>query len=59
MTFKDAVRGTAGLEKAWRSGLGAIASVDRQRIIVEGTLQLRGSVDVDGALKDAKIRSPG
>ena len=50
MKFKDAVASTPDLDGAWRAGLQALKAVDRQRIKVEDTHRLAGSVDVEAAL---------
>ncbi|MGO8674917.1 MAG: hypothetical protein ACLQVX_03480 [Limisphaerales bacterium] len=55
MTFKEAVGLTANLETAWKDGLGALEAQDRPHIKAEDTRQLRGSADVDTALR---LRNP-
>ncbi|MGA2581969.1 MAG: hypothetical protein ABSG31_01735 [Tepidisphaeraceae bacterium] len=51
MTFKKAVKETPNLQNSWKPGLGALRSQDRPHIKAEDTHMLRGSVDVDTALK--------
>ena len=42
---------TPGLEDAWRPGLGALRAQDRPHVDPSDPRQLKGSVDVDGALQ--------
>lgn len=51
MTFKQAVKATPKLENAWVSGLGALRAQDKPHIDPSDPRGLRGSVDVDGALR--------
>ena len=51
MTFKKAVMRTPNLENAWRPGLQALRAEDTPHIKAEDTRQLRGSADVDTALR--------
>lgn len=51
MTFKEAVQATPHLQNAYRVGLQALRAEDRPHIDAEDTRQLRGSVDVDTALR--------
>jgi hypothetical protein len=51
MKFKEAVGKVAGLEQALREGLRALRAQDRPHIDAEDTRRLRGSVDVDAALR--------
>lgn len=51
MTFKKAVEKTPHLKNAWKAGLGALRAKDRQHVEPEDPRRLRGSVDVDTALR--------
>lgn len=53
MTFQAAVRAIPEIQDAWKAGLQALRPADRQRIVARATRQLRGSVDLDSALRDA------
>lgn len=53
MTFKKAVKKVPQLAGAYQEGLQALRKSDRDRIMCEDPRRLRGSVDVDGALKAA------
>jgi len=52
MSFKQAVEGTPHLQDAWMRGLGALRAQDRRHIAPENPRQLKGSADVDSALRD-------
>jgi hypothetical protein len=56
--FKEAVEGTPGVEAAWRPGLQAIERADRRHIDVEDGKCLRGSVNLDAAMKHARPHDP-
>lgn len=51
MTFQQAVEATPELAGAFQSGLGAVRTTDKARIRAEDTRLVRGSVDIDRALK--------
>jgi hypothetical protein len=51
MTFKEAVETTPDLENAYQNGLQALRAKDKQHINVKDTRKIRGSVDVDMALR--------
>jgi hypothetical protein len=51
VTFKKAVTQTRNLETAWQPGLKALRAEDRSHIKAEDTRQLRGSADIDTALR--------
>jgi len=51
VTFRKAVKETPSVADAWRRGLGALRGVDKKHVDAENTRRLRGSVDVDTALK--------
>jgi hypothetical protein len=54
MTFKKAVEETPHLKGKWQAGLGALRAQDRPHIQPASPKKLRGSVDVDDALKKVK-----
>ncbi len=58
MTFKSAVENTPGLEGEWRAGLQSLSGADREHIGAEDTRQLRGSVNLDAALKNSHRDDP-
>ncbi|HKI19271.1 MAG TPA: hypothetical protein VKA15_15400 [Isosphaeraceae bacterium] len=58
MKFKDAVVETKGLTHAYPPGLRSLREVDRKRIKCKNPRSLRGSVDLDEALKDANPDDP-
>lgn len=51
MTFRDAVTATPHLQMSWRDGLQALRARDKRHVKPDTTIRLRGSVDVDSALK--------
>ena len=51
MTFKDAVEATPHLAGKWLPGLQALRAQDRPHVLPNDPRKLRGSVDVDTALK--------
>ncbi|MCX7044912.1 MAG: hypothetical protein NTX50_05400 [Candidatus Sumerlaeota bacterium] len=51
VTFKEAVEQTPHLQGEWKAGLGALRAQDRPHIKAQDTQRLRGSVDLDTALK--------
>ena len=51
MSFKRAVRETVHLENAWMQGLGALRAQDRPHVVPEDPRLLKGSADVDSALR--------
>lgn len=52
MSFRDSVEATPELVGAYRRGLQALRAVDRQKLSLQRPRNLRGSVDLDGALAD-------
>lgn len=58
MGFRDAVAATAELKDAYRSGLQAIRTRDRDRIHCGSPRRLSGSVDLDTALRDSHPSDP-
>jgi hypothetical protein len=58
MTFKDAVIGTKSLTNAYRPGLQGLREIDRNRIDCKNPRSLRGSNNLDEALKDAHAQEP-
>jgi hypothetical protein len=58
VTFKKAVADTPDLENAWYSGLKALRKVDAKHIKAEDTKRLKGSIDLDGALKKKLPNAP-
>jgi hypothetical protein len=57
MTFKQAVTTTPQLKGAWRAGIQALHGIDRKHIEIENPRLLKGSVDLDTALKKAYPRA--
>lgn len=57
MSFKNAVEKTPHLEDAWQPGLQALRAEDKPHIHPQDTQRLRGSVDIDAALKKAEPNS--
>lgn len=51
MRFKDAVEATPHLAGQWQPGLQALRAEDRPHVLPSDPRKLRGSVDVDTALK--------
>ena len=51
MTFKEAVGLTEDVKNAWQAGLQALRAEDRPHIEPEDTRALRGSADIDSALR--------
>ena len=58
MTFRQAVKKTPGIANAYRPGLQALRSRDRQRISVKNTRRISGSVDLDSALQSQFPNDP-
>ncbi|MGO4880256.1 MAG: hypothetical protein ACLP59_05480 [Bryobacteraceae bacterium] len=58
MRFRDAVRSTQALRNHLQEGLGALRNVDRDRLSCSNPRRLRGSVDVDEALKPLLPAAP-
>jgi len=54
MTFQQAVSKTPHLKGLWQAGLGALRAEDRAHVRPASPRRLRGSVDVDNALKKLK-----
>lgn len=52
MSFRKAVRDTPDIAEAFCEGLRALRKADRQHVSAEDPKRLRGSVDVDRAVKD-------
>lgn len=52
MSFKRAVQETPDVRDSWRQGLGALRAQDRAHINPSHPRLLKGSVDVDAALRD-------
>jgi hypothetical protein len=53
MTFLEAVQSTPGLEEAGCNGLQAMKAADREHVKAQTTRRLKGSVDVDCAMREA------
>jgi hypothetical protein len=51
MTFKKAVGQTPNLASAWKPGLGALRTRDRPHVATEDPRLLRGSADIDSAVR--------
>jgi len=51
VNFKKAVGKTPNLETAWKPGLGALRTQDRPHVAPENPHLLRGSADIDSAVK--------
>ncbi len=51
MTFRKAVGNTPHLEGKWIAGLGALRAEDKPNIVPSDPRRLRGSVDIDTALR--------
>jgi hypothetical protein len=51
VTFKEAVEQTQHLEHAWQPGLQALRAEDKPHIELEDARKLRGSADIDAALR--------
>jgi hypothetical protein len=51
MTFRKSVSQTPSVSTAYRDGLGALRETDRSKISIEDTRLLKGSIDLDSALK--------
>jgi hypothetical protein len=54
MTFREAVESTASITGSFAQGLQALAAADRERMSISNSRRLRGSVDVDGALRNLR-----
>jgi hypothetical protein len=54
VTFKKAVLQTPKLQSAWQPGLQALRAEDKPHIKAEDTQRLRGSADVDAALRPSE-----
>lgn len=54
MMFRSAVEKTPSVRDHFQEGLKAVRNVDRDRLSCSSPKMLRGSVDVDGALKTAR-----
>jgi hypothetical protein len=52
VTFKEAVESTAETTDAWQPGLQALTRSDRQRVEVNNSRRLTGSVCLDTALQE-------
>lgn len=50
--FQIAVEGTAEISTAYKAGLQALKSCDKQKISASDSHKLNGSVDIDSAVKD-------
>lgn len=51
--FQIAVEGTAEISTAYKAGLQALKSCDKQKISASDSYKLNGSVDIDSAVKDS------
>lgn len=58
MTFEEAVNATAALAGRYRRGLQGIKNVDRNRIRTSRPRRLKGSVDLDKALRPQRPNAP-
>jgi hypothetical protein len=58
MSFRHAVESTAAIRDGFRDGLRAVRNVDRSRLQCSSPRRLRGSVDLDKALKIALPTDP-
>ncbi len=58
MRFRDAVRNARGLQEAYRTGIGAVRTRDRQRIRCANPRCLAGSVNLDKALARSHPNEP-
>jgi hypothetical protein len=58
MRFRPAVLATPSISSAYRQGLGALRGTDRARIECRNTRDLRGSIDLDSALKSSDPQQP-
>ena len=58
MKFKAAVEATPDVADAFRSGLQALKPVDCRHITVQSTSRLRGSIDMDAALRPSHPHDP-
>jgi hypothetical protein len=58
MGFRDAVLGTACIQTAWRPGIQALLNIDKQRVAAQDNQRLRGSVNLDQALKNQHPNDP-
>lgn len=54
MTFKQTVENTPHLAGEWKDGLGALRAEDKPHVQPASPRRLRGSVDVDNALRKLK-----
>jgi hypothetical protein len=57
VSFKRAVARTPNLQNAWQPGLQALRARDRQHIQPENPRRLRGSADIDAALRATEPRA--
>ena len=58
MTFRRAVRSTPSLRAHFRDGLQALRNSDRPRLRCSDTRRLRGSVNLDDALRPTHSNDP-
>ena len=58
MTFKEAVKGTRDIDRAWQPGLQALSRADGGHVRVASPRRLRGSVNIDESLKDQYSQAP-
>ncbi len=58
MSFRQAVESTAAIRDSFREGLGSVRNVDRTRLRCSNPRRLRGSVNLDDALRLALPNDP-
>ena len=58
MNFRESVRAVPVLARAYQAGLGALRAQDRERVGATKPRMLRGSVDLDEALREAHSQAP-
>lgn len=58
MTFRKAAEGTPDVADAWRPGLQAISSINKEHMRAETPQRLRGSVNVDETLREEYPQEP-
>lgn len=58
MTFQECVGAAPALAAAHKRGLGALRGQDRERVICSKPRALRGSIDLDQALRGAHPQEP-
>jgi hypothetical protein len=58
VVFRRAIEGTPSIKDAYGLGLQALPPGDRERISVSDTRNLKGSINIDSALKSAHPNAP-